>query len=77
MISFEKSFGGSGNDVFYDVVELHDKGYLLVGASMSTDIAGNENKGKFDGWILKLDSAFNVQWQKLMGLLRCLLHKHG
>ncbi|MFI5134975.1 MAG: hypothetical protein ACHQD9_03885, partial [Chitinophagales bacterium] len=66
-IIWQKSFGGAGDDVGQDLVLTADGGYAVVGATDSNDGDVIFNHGSYDYWILKLDSAGNLQWQKTLG----------
>jgi uncharacterized repeat protein (TIGR01451 family) len=61
------TYGGTGNDTAYTIVQLPDNGYLVAGTSTSAngDLAGN--KGATDGWLLKVNAAGVLQWQTNLG----------
>jgi len=60
-IQWQKTYGGPGQDLAYDVEETQDGGYIVGGGT------GSFGAGGWDMWILKLDSHGNVQWQKTYG----------
>lgn len=66
---WDKAFGGSYFDHFSQMKSVIDGGYILVGVSQSP--AGGDksesNLGKSDGWVVKLDAAFNKQWDRTFG----------
>ncbi len=64
---WEKSFGGSENDAVPSIYPAEDQGYIIAGASNSSDGDVSENFGIGDIWILKIDSNGNVLWQKSFG----------
>lgn len=67
-IQWERSFGGSGYESARDIVQTADGGYMVLGETNSTDggvIAGFG--GTRDIWLLKLDAAGNLVWQKRYG----------
>tara|TARA_B100000508_G_scaffold137355_2_gene131765 strand:- start:66500 stop:69556 length:3057 start_codon:yes stop_codon:yes gene_type:complete len=66
-ISWEKSFGGSGNDRAYSVIQTLDEGYFIVGYTTSNDGNVTQYSGNGDCWMLKLDEAGNFNWQKSLG----------
>ncbi|MDD2435813.1 MAG: hypothetical protein PHO63_06160, partial [Bacilli bacterium] len=66
-LDWVKTYGGSWNDSFYDIVKVTD-GYVIVGSSDSKDddLSGL-NKGRTDGIIVKYDLNGNVIWKKNYG----------
>lgn len=63
---WEKAFGGSNFDVGRSVSLTNDGGFIIAGSSRSSN-NGFKNKGQNDGWILKISSEGNQQWQKNIG----------
>ncbi len=71
-IQWQKSYGGSNMDIATSIVQISDGGYFISGYSNSNDgdvIAEhqNQNTSNYDYWIIKLDSAGNILWQKTLG----------
>jgi hypothetical protein len=66
-LQWQKALGGSGMEEAYSVEQTSDGGYIIAGASNSNngDVTGNH--GSYDYWIVKLDNAGNIQWQKSFG----------
>jgi len=56
-----KTYGKKGDDRAYSVRQASDGGYIVVGYTTSFGV-----KGK-DIWVLKLDLAGDVKWQKALG----------
>jgi uncharacterized delta-60 repeat protein len=56
-----KTIGGSSDDVAYSIIQSSDGGYVVAGWTSSFG-AGNS-----DIFVVKLDSAGNVQWTKTIG----------
>ena len=73
-IEWQKSFGGTNSDDAYSIQETSDGGYIVAGGSRSSDgdVTGHHSSshpGIFtrDYWVVKLDSAGNIEWQKSLG----------
>lgn len=66
-ISWQKSFGGSQNDVPYFIQQLADSGYIIAGTSASDDGDVTGNHGNFDYWIVKLSPGGDLAWQRSFG----------
>ncbi len=66
-IVWQKSYGGTGDDYPYAIETTVDGGYLIAGFSNSTDGDVTANHGDNDAWIIKLDTAGNLLWQKTYG----------
>ncbi len=64
---WEKSFGGSSFDVGRSIDRTLDNGFIIGGSSRSSDGDVSSNQGQNDAWILKVDGAANIQWQKTIG----------
>lgn len=64
---WSKNYGGSEHDAFYDIKSTADGGFVLVGTSFSADGELDENRGKADYWILKVNENGMVQWSKTYG----------
>ncbi len=58
---WQKTYGGSGNESASSIAPTSDGGYLVSGSTSSY------GAGLDDAWILKLDAAGNLQWQKTYG----------
>ncbi len=66
---WDKTFGGTGNDLLSSLKQTSDGGYILGGYSAS-GISGDKTQlawGFFDYWIVKIDSLGNKQWDKDFG----------
>lgn len=55
-----KSFGGSEDDIFYDVEVLNDGSYIAVGSSLSKDLDSLTTSTSEDGIVVKYDVNGNV-----------------
>jgi parallel beta-helix repeat protein len=58
---WNKTYGGTGNDYAYSVVQTIDKGYALAG------LTGSVGAGDYDFWLVKTDSNGNMQWNMTYG----------
>ena len=66
---WDKTYGGSQDDVLNSMQATHDGGFILGGNSSSG--IGNEKseacRGNFDYWLVKIDGAGNKLWDKTFG----------
>jgi len=60
-VEWQKTYGGSGDDVANSIQQTSDGGYIVAGYTSSFG-AGNR-----DVWVLKLDADGSVAWQKTYG----------
>ena len=67
VIQWQKSFGGTAIDQGYSIQQTFDGGYVAAGTSQSNDFDVTGNHGLGDYWIVKVDSAGTIQWQKSFG----------
>jgi len=68
-IQWQNTIGGDGSDVLNSLEQTADGGYILSGTS-SSSISGDKtenNVGLNDYWVIKLDAAGAIQWQKTIG----------
>jgi hypothetical protein len=66
-IIWQKAFGGSNLDLGQDVQQTTDGGFIIGGYTTSNDGDVTGHHGSGDGWVLKLDSIGNLEWQKCLG----------
>jgi PKD repeat protein len=64
---WQKTLGGSGDDVAKYVQQTTDAGYIIAGNTYSNDGDVSGNHGNADAWVVKLDNVGNIQWQKTYG----------
>jgi len=62
-----KSYGGSDEEKAYSIEQTTDGGYIFAGYSYSNDVHVGANYGNTDVWIVKIDEAGNLQWEKNYG----------
>jgi len=73
-IEWENTIGGGvmgeiDYEVLESIIQTSDGGYIIAGSS-DNDISGDKtenSKGRVDYWILKIDHAGHIQWQKTIG----------
>ncbi|MDQ0068006.1 T9SS type A sorting domain-containing protein [Chryseobacterium lathyri] len=66
-MQWQKSLGGSNQDIANSVRQTSDGGYIVAGGTGSFDGDVTGNHGSFDYWIVKLDASGTIQWQKSLG----------
>ena len=70
-IQWQKSLGGSNNDYAYSITQTMSGGYIVAGTTKSTDGDISFHHGtiaiQYDYWVVNLDSAGNILWEKTLG----------
>lgn len=66
-VLWENNFGGSHRELAYDIVDSGDGGFVIVGASYSSDIDVGANYGFDDYWVIKIDSTGTLIWENNYG----------
>jgi len=66
-IEWQHAFGGNKDDVATALVQTLDGGFGVGGYTYSFYEDINENSGKCDFWILKLDSSGKMEWESSLG----------
>jgi hypothetical protein len=66
-IQWQKTYGGSSGDGATCIRQTTDGGYIVAGYTISNDGDVNGNHGLSDFWVIKIDQAGNLQWQKAFG----------
>src|SRR5688572_2091523 len=70
VVEWQKCLGGSRVDQANSVIRTLDNGYLVIGKSFSNDgnVTGHHGStDSSDAWVVKLDQAGNIQWQRSLG----------
>ncbi|WP_294282510.1 T9SS C-terminal target domain-containing protein [uncultured Chryseobacterium sp.] len=67
-VEWKKTYGGSGEDMARSIIQTADGGYAVAGFTTSS-YSGNVslNQGDSDVWVIKLDPAGAIEWQKTYG----------
>ncbi|WP_445453144.1 T9SS type A sorting domain-containing protein [Flavobacterium sp. 25HG05S-40] len=68
-LDWQKTFGGSGQDILRKITLTNDGGFLLAGSSDSEEGLDKKDKcrGDSDFWIIKLNAKGGEEWQKTIG----------
>jgi hypothetical protein len=69
-IQWLQSIGGPGDDWPHAIKQTSDGGFIVVGESTSSDLDITNHHGSAsysDGWVVRLNSAGVIQWQKSLG----------
>ncbi len=64
---WESSFGGSGIEISQDIAKTTDGGYVITGNTFSSDTDVSKNNGESDIWLIKVDDAGQLVWEKSFG----------
>lgn len=67
VIQWQKTYGGTDNDLAYSLLQTTDGGLLVAGITTSYDGNVTVNHGNGDAWLVKLNSTGTIQWQKSVG----------
>ena len=65
-IDWQNCYGGTDEEYATDMIP-DGSGYLLLGGAQSEDGDVGYNRGKIDGWLVKIDSTGNLMWRKSYG----------
>jgi uncharacterized repeat protein (TIGR01451 family) len=79
-LEWQKRIGGSKSDKAYSVIPTIDHGFLVVGLSYSNDgqVTGHHGTtDSSDAWVVKLNSAGDLEWQQSYGGSNTDLFKHA
>lgn len=66
-IQWQKSFGGTVDDMAQSIQQTFDGGYIVGGYTQSNNGDVSGNKGNYDYWVIKLNAVGAIQWQKCLG----------
>jgi hypothetical protein len=65
---WQKSYGGSGIEIGYDITKTNDGNYIVVGDTRSTDGNISNLKGSADFWVIKInDTDGGLIWERTYG----------
>lgn len=60
-------YGGTSLESANTIQQTKDGGYIFAGYTKSNDCDVTKNNGKYDYWIVKLNTVGNIQWQHSYG----------
>ena len=66
-IQWQKSYGGTNEDMAKSIIPASDGGYIISGHTKSNDGDVSSNQGNADYWVVKIDSSGNLLWEKTYG----------
>ncbi|MBK7851452.1 MAG: T9SS type A sorting domain-containing protein [Bacteroidetes bacterium] len=66
-INWIKTYGGSDDDVAYEIIENSVNSFMVIGYAFSDDYDVSLNHGAADIWLTKIDNLGNLQWEKVYG----------
>ncbi len=68
-VEWQKTYGGYGFDEASSIAQTKDGGYVIAGHTSSNggDVSGHHNPGNYDIWIVKINNAGVIEWQKCLG----------
>jgi hypothetical protein len=64
---WQKTIGGSEQDIFSSMTSCTGGGYVLAGTSRSNDADATGNHGDYDFWAVKVAESGTILWQKQLG----------
>ena len=67
IIQWQKSLGGTADDVAQSIQQTNDGGFIVAGYSGSIDGDVTGNHVDSDYWVVKLNATGIIQWQKSLG----------
>ncbi|WP_128694285.1 PKD domain-containing protein, partial [Methanoculleus taiwanensis] len=66
-LAWQTCLGGSSDDGAWSIQQTSDGGYIVTGRASSTDGDVSGCHGNWDFWVVKLDAAGAIVWQKCLG----------
>ena len=60
-VAWQRTYGGAGYDMAYDLHETADGGFVAAGLTESFSVGGQ------DVWVFKLDASGDVEWERSYG----------
>ncbi len=66
-IEWQKTYGGTGDEIFGSIRVTADGGYIMGAGTGSNDGDVSGSHGYGEAWVVKLNSAGTIEWQKCFG----------
>ena len=68
-LDWENNYGGSDDETAYSIQQTIDGGYIIGGATSSTDgdVGADDPNSTRNAWILKIDINGAIEWEKSLG----------
>lgn len=66
-LMWERTYGGSDFESARAITPLQAGGFAIVGSAQSTNADVNSNYGQNDFWVIKINDAGNLLWEKNFG----------
>lgn len=73
-LEWQKTYGGSSDDIAYSVKQTNDGGFIAIGSTLSNngDVTGFHGGSQLfsippDLWVIKTDATGQLQWQRSLG----------
>ncbi|RYD50728.1 MAG: hypothetical protein EOP52_13400, partial [Sphingobacteriales bacterium] len=67
VIQWQKSFGGTNQDMAASIRQTTDGGYIILGSTNSADGDIISTHGRSEYWVVKISNVGAIQWQKILG----------
>ena len=64
---WERSFGGTGIEIAYDIAKTETNSYLITGHTFSTDQDITSNNGEAHSWLIHVSDQGELIWEKTYG----------
>ena len=64
---WERSFGGSGIEISYDIAKTLDGSYVITGNTFSADGDVSKSNGESDFWLVKVNDTGSIVWEQTYG----------
>jgi len=64
---WERSFGGTGIEIAYDIAKTDNNSYLITGHTFSTDQDIASHNGEADSWLIHVNDQGHLIWENTYG----------